>query len=111
MSEEAVFVHKGISRCLFIWSYSLSIGRIDACEGEDLLGVNALFPFNLTYAFLPQSQTTGGPVELVIVGSRSADISIPRLSTYARSKVFLYQLTRCLNADERYGSPLEVRFM
>ncbi|KAK7678559.1 hypothetical protein QCA50_018431 [Cerrena zonata] len=87
--------------------------RIDAFSGEDLLGdirVNALFSFDLTHALLPQLRAAGGPVEVVFVGSQSADIAIPRLSTYAASKSFLYQLTRCLNADETYGSPSQVRF-
>lgn len=49
-------------------------------------------------------------MEVIFVGSRSADISIPRLTTYASSKLFLAQLTRCLNADEKFGSPSGVRF-
>ena len=87
--------------------------RIDSYSEEQLLGdlrLNALFPFNLTHAFLPQLRAANGPVEVIFVGSRSADITIPRLTTYAPPKVFLCQLARCLNADERFGPPSQVRF-
>ncbi|KAI0081088.1 NAD(P)-binding protein [Panus rudis PR-1116 ss-1] len=88
--------------------------RVDAYSEEDLLGdirVNALFSFYLTRAFLPQMRSTGGPTEVIFVGSQSADIRIPRLYTYAPCKAFLYQLTRCFNSDERYWTPTNVHFM
>ena len=87
--------------------------RIDNHTSEDLHGdirLNALFPFNLTHAFLPRLRASRRPVEVIFVGSQSADISIPHLFTYAPSKSFIYQLTRCLNADEKVGPPSQIRF-
>ena len=72
--------------------------------------VNCLFSFNLTRAFLPKLRSAAGPALVVFVGSISADIHIPRLYNYAPCKSFLFQLTRCLNTDERYWTPTNVSF-
>ena len=87
--------------------------RIDAYSDEQLMGdirVNSLFSFNITKAFLRKLRTAAGPALVVFVGSLSADIHIPRLFNYAPCKAFLFQLTRCLNTDERYWSPTNVSF-
>ncbi|KAL4245735.1 VLCFA Elongation and Steroid Dehydrogenase [Abortiporus biennis] len=90
--------------------------RIDSKNhtDEDLLGdirLNMLFPFYLTRHFLPILRKHKGPALVAFVGSISAEISIPRLSTYAPCKAFLAQLTRCLNADERWWTPTQISFI
>lgn len=72
--------------------------------------VNCLFSFNLTHALLPKLRSAAGPALVVFVGSISADIHAPRLYNYAPCKSFLYQLTRCLNTDEKYWTPTNVSF-
>ena len=69
-----------------------------------------MFSFNITRAFLSKLRAARDPVEVIFLGSVSADLAIPRLATYSASKSFLYQMTRCLNTDERYGPPSQVRF-
>ncbi|CAL1715796.1 unnamed protein product [Somion occarium] len=95
-------------------SNGLRSEKVDGYDETELLcdiRINALFPFYLTRAFLPQLRSTGGPVEVIFVGSQSADIAIPRLYTYAPSKAFLHRLACCLNSDEQFWTPSNVRFV
>jgi len=90
--------------------------RLDSLmhSDEDLMGdirLNALFPFFLTRALLPQLRASKGPALVAFVGSMSAEMHIPRLYSYAPCKAFLWQLTRCLNADERWWTPSKVSFI
>jgi len=88
--------------------------RIDTYSEQELfvdVRVNALFPLYLTRAFLPKFRSTPGRVLVIFVGSQSAEIRCPRLSTYASSKAFLKQLNRSLNSDEKYWTPSNVSFM
>ncbi|KAL4245823.1 NAD(P)-binding domain superfamily protein [Abortiporus biennis] len=90
--------------------------RIDSKNHTDAdllddIRVNMLFPFYLTRYFLPILRKHNGPALVAFVGSISANISVPRLTTYAPSKAFLAQLTRCLNADERWWTPTKISFI
>lgn len=91
-----------------------ALDRVDAYPQEDLLGevrVNALFSYFLSRAFLPKFRSTKGPILVIFVGSISAEIRCPRISTYSSSKAFIKQLTRALNSDEKFWTPSNVSFM
>jgi len=97
----------------FSFEVFCTVHRIDAYPEEDLMGevrVNALFSLYLTRAFLPQLRATPGPVNVIFVGSVGAEVRVLRLSIDGPSKAFLYQLTRCLNSDERHWEPSNVSF-
>jgi len=88
-------------------------GRIDEYTEQDLMSdlrINMLFAFNLTRALLPILRKSA-PAQVLFIGSQSAEIRIPRLSTYAPCKYFLKQLTRCLESDERWWTPTNVSFV
>lgn len=98
----------------FLRLISSFLQRLDAHSEEDLMGdirVNSLFTFYLTRALLPRLRAASGPALVTFVGSLAADIHVPRLYNYAPSKAFLWQLTRCLNTDERWWTPSKVSFM
>ena len=76
----------------------------------DVIRSNALFPFLLTRALLPQLRKSPGPVEVAFVGSIAADLSLPCFSPYGATKAFLKQLAGALHNDERFRTPSNVSF-
>ncbi|KAI0088351.1 NAD(P)-binding protein [Irpex rosettiformis] len=85
--------------------------RFDAIPEETLfseLHLNATFPWLLTRALLPKLRLARGPVELVFVGSVTADLSMPGLNPYGATKAFIKQLSGAIAADEQFRKPTNV---
>ena len=85
--------------------------RIDAIPESTLLStlhLNAIFPWLLTRALLPKLRTSHGPVELVFVGSISANLAVPGLIPYGATKAFIQQLSGAIAADEQFRQPTNV---
>ncbi|KZO92811.1 NAD(P)-binding protein [Calocera viscosa TUFC12733] len=77
-----------------------------------VVNTNALFPFHLTGALLPQLRLL--PRALVLfIGSKAGEFPAPRLAGYCSSKAFLELFARCMDADERLSahSGVSVQFL
>ena len=66
---------------------------------------NALFPFLLTRAVLPQLRKASGPTQMVYIGSYAGESRLPRLIPYGATKAFLKQMSGALASDERFRNP------
>ena len=85
-------------------------------DSRRLINLNLDFPLFLTRAFLPQLRRVArstGPVEVVFIGSLGGESSIPFLSAYSSSKIFLKRITSILHEEERalHGSNLSFMYL